>query len=102
MRRLMVIAFSVMVVGAVLVAAGATDAKQIKCCQGPTPTISGTQGADVINGTPATDVISAGAGGDKVLDQGGDDVICGGPGKDELQGGDGTDRIARSAGQGPH
>ena len=94
MRKLNAIVFTVTVIGAVLITAGATGAKPIKSCQGMTPTIIGTQGADVITGTPAADVISAGAGDDKVTGEAGDDVICGGPGNDELQGGDGTDRIS--------
>ena len=47
---------------------------------GLTPTIQGTQGADVITGTPGDDVIRARRGNDVIDGNGGNDIICAGSG----------------------
>jgi hypothetical protein len=73
------------------------DSEQSSCV-GRTPTMVGTEQADVINGTEADDVIVAGGGGDQVSGLGGNDVICGGSGDDTIQGGDGTDVVTGQQG----
>lgn len=63
-------------------------------CQGLVPTITGTDGADVLKGTNGRDVIM-GLGGDDVITGGnGDDVICGGAGTDRLSGENGDDVLS--------
>ncbi len=67
-------------------------------CQTFTPTIIGTEEADVIEGTEGDDVIF-GLGGDDVIDGlSGNDKICGGPGDDTISGGDGDDRVSGGRG----
>ncbi len=67
-------------------------------CDGRTPTIVGTSGADRIIGTAGPDVIMGLGGDDQIFGMGGDDVICGGAGNDQIFGGDGNDRIFGEAG----
>jgi len=97
-RKLMVAGLLAAALGLGLFVAGAPGGSSKKSCLGTTPTIVGTQGADVINGTPGADVIAARAGNDQVWGHGGGDLICGGSGKDTLQGGDGTDMLAGEQG----
>jgi predicted extracellular nuclease len=60
-------------------------------CQGLLPTITGTNGDDVLVGTTGVDVIM-GLGGDDVLTADkGEDIVCGGAGNDRLAGDDGED-----------
>ncbi|SFP40562.1 Hemolysin-type calcium-binding repeat-containing protein [Geodermatophilus dictyosporus] len=60
-------------------------------CQGLVPTITGTDGDDVLTGTDGADVI-VGLDGDDVVTAGNaDDVVCGGAGEDALSGGNGAD-----------
>jgi Ca2+-binding RTX toxin-like protein len=55
------------------------------------PTITGTDGDDVLDGTPGDDIIY-GLGGNDVINGGdGDDVLDGGDGDDHLGGGEGDD-----------
>jgi predicted extracellular nuclease len=63
-------------------------------CQGLLPTITGTNGDDVLTGTDEIDVIM-GLGGDDTLTGGNAaDVICGGAGDDQLAGGNGDDVLS--------
>jgi Ca2+-binding RTX toxin-like protein len=63
-------------------------------CTSPSPTVTGTEGADVLNGTEGDDTI-AGLGGDDTINGfGGTDVICGGLGNDLVFGGSGSDHIS--------
>ncbi|HEY5976312.1 MAG TPA: aryl-sulfate sulfotransferase [Solirubrobacterales bacterium] len=62
-------------------------------CEGRSPTIRGTSGADRLRGTPSADVIVAGRGDDRIAGRGGADLICGGSGSDRLLGGPGADRL---------
>lgn len=71
----------------------ATAAPAPETCFGAAPTISGTQGDDVLTGTPGPDVIAGGAGDDVIDGGGGDDLICGGEGQDLLRGGLGNDQL---------
>jgi Ca2+-binding RTX toxin-like protein len=63
-------------------------------CDGLTPTILGTPGADEdLSGTPGPDVINALGGDDVIYGDDGDDVICAGEGSDSVNGGADEDRI---------
>lgn len=62
-------------------------------CIGEVPTITGTEGADIITGTPERDVIIGFGGDDLIYGFGGPDLICGFDGDDTLIGGDGDDWI---------
>jgi hypothetical protein len=62
-------------------------------CLGRAPTITGTDGKDVIIGTPGDDVIDARGGDDIIFGRGGNDLICAGPGTDHAYGGRGNDAI---------
>jgi Ca2+-binding RTX toxin-like protein len=63
-------------------------------CQGLLPTITGTNGNDVLVGTRGIDVIM-GLGGDDVIAGGNAaDVICGGAGNDQLAGDNGADVLS--------
>ena len=62
-------------------------------CGGRTPTLIGTEGADVINGTGGVDVVVALGGKDKVEGLGAGDFLCGGGGNDILIGGGGADKL---------
>jgi Ca2+-binding RTX toxin-like protein len=67
-------------------------------CLGLTPTITGTNSADLLLGTSGNDVI-AGKGADDVIDgRGGFDVICGDDGDDQLLGGPGVDFLVGGLG----
>ncbi|KRF36838.1 calcium-binding protein [Nocardioides sp. Soil805] len=82
----LVLAGGVLAVGQPVAAAGPT-------CDGRTPTIVGTEGADTLTGTSGDDVI-AGLGGRDVISGGaGDDVVCGNAGPDDISGGEGDDRL---------
>ncbi|SDD06115.1 hypothetical protein SAMN05660690_3266 [Geodermatophilus telluris] len=60
-------------------------------CRGLVPTITGTDGDDVLTGTDGVDVVM-GLDGDDVLSGGNaDDVVCGGAGADTLSGDNGAD-----------
>ena len=67
-------------------------------CDGKTPTIVGTEGADTIVGTPGDDVILGLGGDDSIHGQGGNDTICGNNGNDQIDGGDGNDRLFGGSG----
>jgi Ca2+-binding RTX toxin-like protein len=71
----------------------------IQHCLGQTPTIVGTEGADVLTGTDGPDVILSYEGNDVVNGLGGKDRICGSVGNDKLIGGKGNDRIHGSNGK---
>ena len=62
MRKLIVLTLPAVVLVLGVLAAGASGAKPVESCIGLTPTMAGTQGADVINGPPGADVISARGG----------------------------------------
>jgi predicted extracellular nuclease len=63
-------------------------------CQGLAPTITGTNGDDVLVGTDGVDVIM-GLGGNDVLDGlQADDVLCGGAGDDTVNGNNGDDVLS--------
>lgn len=88
----LVLAGGVMAVGG-LVAVGQPVAAAGPTCDGRTPTIVGTQGADDLTGTPGDDVIAGLGGRDTIAGGAGDDVVCGGAGPDEIVGGEGDDRL---------
>jgi Ca2+-binding RTX toxin-like protein len=76
----------VLVVGCLLLTAGAALAATVKCDGGG---CLGTPSDDALYGTPLVDKISGGAG---------DDVMYGGGENDELNGGSGADTIRGNAG----
>ncbi len=57
------------------------------------PTITGTDGDDVLNGTAGRDIINGLGGNDVIYGGDGDDVIDGGDGDDVIHGGDGDDHL---------
>ncbi len=62
-------------------------------CDGRSPTIVGTTGADVLRGTNKSDVIM-GLGGDDIIDGlTGEDILCGGAGDDRVSSGNGADAL---------
>jgi len=63
-------------------------------CQGLLPTITGTNGADVLRGTNEADVIMGLGGNDTITGGNADDVICGGDGNDRLTGDNGNDVLS--------
>jgi predicted extracellular nuclease len=63
-------------------------------CQGLLPTITGTDGDDVLTGTDEIDVIMGLGGGDTITGGNGADVVCGGVGDDHLAGGNGDDVLS--------
>jgi hypothetical protein len=67
-------------------------------CQGRTPTLVGTAGADTLTGTAGVDVISGLGGDDTISGLGGGDVLCGGAGADTIKGGSGRDALDGGAG----
>lgn len=73
-------------------------ATQSECDGSPPPTISGTNGDDLLTGTPGRDVIDVGNGDDVVWGLGGHDVIIGGTGRDVLVGGTGNDVLCGDQG----
>ena len=68
-------------------------------CNGRTPTMTGTEGNDVLIGTDGNDVIIGGAGHDQIFGMGGSDTICGGSGADLIDGGLGRDFLFGNAGR---
>ncbi|MFC0681980.1 ExeM/NucH family extracellular endonuclease [Lysobacter korlensis] len=62
-------------------------------CSGLLPTITGTEGDDVLRGTNRADVIMGLAGDDVITGGNGEDIICGGRGDDTLAGGNGDDLL---------
>jgi hypothetical protein len=60
---------------------------------GPTCTITGTAGDDVLAGTGGPDVICGLGGNDRIDARGGDDVVFGGAGADLIKGGAGADQL---------
>jgi uncharacterized protein len=60
-------------------------------CTGLTPTIRGTDGADVLTGTSGRDVIMGLGGADVIRGGSAEDVICGGAGNDTLAGDNAAD-----------
>ena len=91
----------------VKVGAGSSPSWQ-RLAAGPTCTITGTDGDDVLTGTPRRDVI-CGLGGDdtiagldgrdRLFGGGGADTITGGAGRDVLKGGRGADTLDGGTGQ---
>lgn len=87
--------------------AGASTAETAAQCGTVTPTLVGTDGANVLIGTSGADVIAGMGGNDFVVGLGGNDILCGGSGNDSLwgrggndrmEGGDGTDGCLSGAG----
>lgn len=67
-------------------------------CATATPTITGTEGDDVLTGTSGNDVIF-GLGGNDVINGGSDnDIVCGGDGIDVINGGSNNDTLVGGAG----
>lgn len=62
-------------------------------CNGLTPTMTGTNGNDLLIGTDGDDVIVAGEGLDEIYGLGGNDTICGNRDGDVIDGGNGNDVI---------
>ena len=67
-------------------------------CGGKTPTMIGTEGADVLTGTGGVDVVVGLGGKDKLKGLGAGDLLCGGAGNDTLIGGGGADKLFGQAG----
>ncbi len=67
-------------------------------CAGLVPTITGTEGDDVINGTWQDDVIFGLGGNDTITGASGSDTICGGDGDDTIHGQSQADTIFGGAG----
>ncbi|ULA65541.1 MAG: hypothetical protein LZF86_220002 [Nitrospira sp.] len=65
---------------------------------GPSITIFGTAGAEVLVGTAGNDGIDAGAGNDAVYGNGGDDLILAGEDDDSVTGDEGADTISGGGG----
>jgi predicted extracellular nuclease len=63
-------------------------------CQGLLPTITATNGDDVLRGTNGVDVIMGLGGNDVVTAGKGEDIVCGGAGDDRLAGNDGEDVLS--------
>ena len=63
-------------------------------CRGLVPTITGTDGDDVLVGTDGIDVIMGLDGKDTITGLNGEDVICGGAGIDTISGGNGDDLLS--------
>ncbi len=59
--------------------------------QGPSCTVVGTQGDDVLDGTTQADVLCGLGGGDRLRGAAGDDTLYGGTDDDVLEGGPGND-----------
>ncbi|MGR6963809.1 ExeM/NucH family extracellular endonuclease [Geodermatophilus sp. URMC 61] len=60
-------------------------------CQGLVPTVTGTEGDDVLHGTNGRDVVMGLGGDDELRGGNGDDVLCGGAGTDTVAGDNGAD-----------
>jgi hypothetical protein len=60
---------------------------------GPTCTLTGTEGDDVLSGTGGADVICGLGGNDRINGRGGDDLVFGGAGDDLAKGGAGDDEL---------
>jgi Ca2+-binding RTX toxin-like protein len=94
-----VVALSLVVPTAVVVASGPAPAAARPMCHGHAATIVGTSGPDRITGTRGPDVVVGLGGNDKIQGLGGDDVLCGGPGADDLLGAGGDDKLFGGADQ---
>lgn len=77
---------------------GVQPALAAEKCFGRTPTIEGSNEADIIRGTPEADTIDGRNGADVVVGGGGADRICGGGGRDHLDGRGDLDRISGGGG----
>jgi Ca2+-binding RTX toxin-like protein len=77
--------------------AGGASASTLTCF-GREPSITGSEGPDVLSGTPGSDVIVGLGGNDTISGGGGSDFICGGAGNDTISGGPGRDRLSGEAG----
>lgn len=69
------------------------SAQDVPLCFGRRPTITGTDGEDVLHGTKGPDVIFGGRGTDVIRGRGGNDRICGGSGENKVYGNEGNDRL---------
>jgi RTX calcium-binding nonapeptide repeat (4 copies)/Common central domain of tyrosinase len=79
--------------------ASAAQARRGRFCNGLSPTVRGTSGADRLRGTRRADVIWGGGGRDRIAGLAGNDIICGGRGDDRLNGGRGFDTIHGGGGR---
>jgi hypothetical protein len=98
MRRLLVPVLAASFVSLSIVPQGSFGAPTqvsaaVSMCFGRTPTIVGTNGADVLIGTSGADVIVGQAGNDHIEGGGGGDYICGNAGDDVLFGDGGSDGL---------
>ena len=98
-RRGVPLFWSVLLVTSLLLAIPATSSAAALKCDGMIPTITGTDGDDVIDGTDGPDIIHAKGGNDIVTGGDSKDIICGGDGDDEIRGGKGGDVIIGGDGQ---
>jgi len=97
-RRGVALAWSVLLVTSLLLAIPAASSAAAVKCDGKTPTITGTNGDDVIDGTDGPDIIHAKGGNDIIKGGDGKDIICGGAGDDEIRGGKSGDLLIGGAG----
>jgi Ca2+-binding RTX toxin-like protein len=85
--------------GALLISLAAAGASATPpTCFGREPTITGSEGPDVLSGTSGSDVIVGLGGNDSISGGAGPDFICGGAGNDTISGGPGRDRLSGEAG----
>lgn len=68
-------------------------------CNSRLPTISGTDGGDLLVGTAGRDIIVGGGGADRIRGLGGNDLVCGGAGPDRINGGRGLDTLLGERGR---
>ena len=68
-------------------------------CSARLPTISGTDGSDLLVGTAGRDIIAAAGGADRIRALGGNDLVCGGRGPDRITGGRGLDTLLGEQGR---
>jgi hypothetical protein len=67
--------------------------------EGPTCTLTGTEGDDVLSGTGGPDVICGLGGNDRINGRGGNDLVFGGGGNDVIKAGAGDDEVFGEAGR---
>ena len=96
-RGLIGVVAAVMAV-AVACASGDATSRTDLSCFGRTPTLVGTDDADVLLGTAESDVIVGLGGNDTIHGLGGKDYLCGGSGADVISGGSGRDRLKGGSG----